>query len=297
VTSQAGALSHPTLAAARFRRLSGLAGFARRQPVGAAALAVLLLIVLAAALSPVIAPYDPFENNLTQKWQSPSAAHWMGTDQYGRDTFSRILLGARYSLFLGFSATVIGTTIGAFLGLLSAYQRGKFDLLMLRVVDVKQAMPALVFTLLIVAGLGPSVFGVMIALAVGLIARPLRVIRSAALATREMTYVDAARAIGCPAWRIMLLHIAPACIAPYIVLLSISVGGAIVAEASLGFLGLGVQPPTPTWGQILTRAQQTFRQNPWVAICPGLAISLTVFACNLLGDAVRDHLDPRLRGR
>lgn len=297
MTSDARAVPAPFAAGGRRGHFGWLGDFSRRQPVGAAALSVLVVILVTALLSPWIAPYDPFENNLTEKWSSPSAEHLMGTDQYGRDTFSRILLGARYSLLLGFGATLIGTTLGAFLGLLSAYLRGKFDLLLLRLVDVKQAMPALVFTLLIIAAVGPSVLAVMVALSVGLIARPIRVIRSAALATRELMYVDAARAIGASGWRIILLHIAPACIAPYIVLLSISVGGVIVAEASLGFLGLGVQPPTPTWGQILNRAQQTFRQNPWLAIFPGIAISVTVFACNLLGDAVRDYLDPKLRGR
>ena len=275
----------------------GPAGFARRQPVGAVALLILLGILLASLASPVLAPYDPFANDLSNKWAPPTAAHPMGTDQYGRDTYSRLLLGARYSLFLSFSATFLGVTIGAVIGLITAYSRGWFDILVLRIVDVKMAMPGLVFTLLIVAGLGPSLSGVIIALAVGMLARSIRVIRAAALATREMVYVDAARAIGCPDWRIMALHILPACIAPYIILISISIGGAIVAEASLGYLGLGVQPPTPTWGQILNRAQQTFRQNPWVAIFPGLAISLTVFAFNLLGDAIRDHLDPKLRGR
>lgn len=286
----------PRLAGWR-RPARGPIAFARRQPVGAAAFLILFVILLASFASPVLAPYDPFANDLSIKWAPPSAAHPMGTDQYGRDTYSRLLLGARYSLFLSFSATFLGVTIGALIGLVTAYSKGWLDILVLRIVDVKMAMPGLVFTLLIVAAVGPSLFGVITALAVGMLARSIRVIRSAALGTREMLYVDAARAIGCPDWRVMLLHILPACVAPYIILISISIGGAIVAEASLGYLGLGVQPPTPTWGQILNRAQQTVRQNPWVAIFPGVAISLTVFAFNLLGDAIRDYLDPKLRGR
>ncbi len=271
--------------------------FARQQPVGMVCLLVLILIFGASLASPLLAPYDPFANDLSNKWAPPTAAHPMGTDQYGRDTYSRLLLGARYSLLISFGATFLGVTAGALLGLVTAYVRGWVDLLVLRVVDVKMAMPGLVFTLLIVAALGPTMAGVIIALSTALLARAIRVIRATALATREATYVEAATALGCPPWRVMLVHILPSCIAPYVVLSSIAIGGAIVAEASLGYLGLGVQPPTPTWGQILNRAQQTVRQNAWIAIFPGVAISLTVFAFNLLGDAVRDYLDPRLRGR
>jgi peptide/nickel transport system permease protein len=271
--------------------------FARQQPVGMVSLLVLIAIFSASLASPLLAPYDPFANDLSNKWAPPTGVHPMGTDQYGRDTYSRLLLGARYSLLISFGATFLGVTAGALLGLVTAYVRGWVDLLVLRVVDVKMAMPGLVFTLLIVTALGPTMAGVIIALSTALLARAIRVIRATALTTREATYVEAATALGCPPWRVMLVHILPSCIAPYVVLISIAIGGAIVAEASLGYLGLGVQPPTPTWGQILNRAQQTVRQNAWIAIFPGVAISLTVFAFNLLGDAVRDYLDPRLRGR
>jgi ABC-type dipeptide/oligopeptide/nickel transport system permease subunit len=228
---------------------------------------------------------------------SPSAEAWLGGDQLGRDVFSRLVYGARISLEVGLLSVFFGITLGAFIGITSAYFGGKTDLIVQRVMDAMMAFPALILALAIMAILGASITNVVIALAVVFIPGAARTIRAQALSIKEVDYVLAARAVGAGDWRIILCHMAPNCVPTYIVLATISLGFAIVVEASLSFLGVGVPPEVPSWGGMLTGAAQNYvKVAPWLGVFPGLAIAIVVFAWNLLGDALRDVLDPRLRG-
>ena len=266
--------------------------------MGAIGALFILAIVLLAILAPLIAPYDPYELRSDLLFRPPSGQFWLGTDDYGRDVLSRIIYGARISLYVGILAVILGTTHGLLWGLISGYFGGRTDFIIQRVMDSLMAFPTLVLALAIVAALGQSTFNVILAVAIVLTPNANRVIRSSVLSLKEHVYVDAARAIGCPTWRILLGHILPGCVAPYIIMATVALGSAILAEASLGFLGLGTPPPEPSWGSMLSGAAQKYiRQAPWMAIYPGIAISLAVFGFNMLGDAVRDVLDPRLRGR
>ena len=277
--------------------LSRVGVYARHKPLGSFGAGVLLLMFALAVAAPLIAPYDPYAWSIGEQWGLPSLQHLMGTDQYGRDVLSRLLMGARVSLSIAFGATIVGTLIGALIGLVSGYVRGMVDMVVQRLIDVLMSFPTLVLALAVVAALGPTITGVVVALTIPMVPRAARVVRASAMATREQPFVEAAEAIGCSGWRIVRSHILPSALAPYIVVASAQVGWAIVVEASLGFLGLGVQPLTPSWGQMLDRATEAFLLNPWSAIFPGLAIAVTVFALNLSGDALRDILDPRLKGR
>ena len=271
--------------------------YARRKPLGTGGALVLLLMFALALLAPVLAPYDPYAWSESEQWAHPSARHLMGTDQYGRDVLSRLLYGARVSLAVAFAATILGTAAGGAVGLVTGYVGGAIDIATQRLIDVLMSFPTLILALAVVAALGPTVIGVVVALAIPMVPRAARVVRASAMAARELAFVEAARAIGCSQWRIMRYHVLPSCVAPFIIVASVQVGWAIVVEASLGFLGLGVQPPTPSWGQMLNRATQALTLNPWTAVFPGAAIAVTVFALNLFGDALRDILDPKLRGR
>ena len=228
----------------------------------------------------------------------PSADFWFGTDAFGRDILTRIIYGARTALFVGFTAAFVGATAGLVLGVASAYFGGLFDLIFQRVVDVVMAFPLIVLALAVVATLGAGTVNVIIAITIPFIPQCARVVRSSALAIREIPYVDAARALGFGHARIILRHMVPNVMAPYLIMLTTFVGHAILLEASLSYLGLGVQEPTPAWGLMLQGGAEEFAESaPWVPIFPGLAITLAVFGFNLFGDALRDILDPRLRSR
>jgi peptide/nickel transport system permease protein len=279
------------------RALGGMLRFARAKPLGAFGAAIIFLMIFAAVFAPVIAPHDYRKINAREKLLGPSAQHWLGTDQLGRDLFSRIVYGARVSLMVGFMGTFLGVGIGSLIGLVAGYLGGKTDMLLMRFTDAVQAFPGLILALAIVAALGPGLTNAFIAISITLLARPARVVRGSVLGAKATPWVEAARTVGNSDMRIMFRHILPNVFAPIIVLASLVLGIAILIEASLSFLGLGVLPPTPAWGSMLNAAGSIyFETHPRLAIIPGIAISLAVFAFNLFGDALRDVLDPRLRG-
>ncbi len=270
--------------------------FCRRRPLGAAGAAVVLLLMVVALSANVIAPYDPEKVDFGAMLARPSAAHWLGTDAFGRDVLSRLIYGSRTALLVGFGAAVVGATVGAVLGVGSAYFGGRVDLYLQRVLDIFIAFPLIILALAIVAILGNSLPNLIMAITIPMIPRCALVIRSSALSIREMPYVDAARAAGFGHARIILRHMLPNVMAPYLIMLTSFLGQAILLEAPLSFLGLGVQEPTPAWGLMLRGAAVDFAESaPWMAVFPGLAISLAVFAFNLFGDSLRDALDPKLR--
>ena len=286
------------LAAAR--QPLGKAAFAlvRQQPLGAVSALLVIVMILMAVFAPQIAPYDPVTNHYEFMQMAPSGKFWLGTDQFGRDILSRIIWGARTALFIGFSCAFIGSFVGLILGVTSAYFGGWFDLIFQRVMDVFLAFPLIIMALAVVAIFGTGAQNVIIAITIPLIPRCARVVRSNALAIREIPYVDAARALGFSHTRIILRHMAPNCMAPFLIMLTTFLGQAILLEASLSYLGLGVQEPTPAWGLMLQGGAEEYAESaPWIAIFPGLAITLAVFAFNLFGDSLRDTLDPKLRSR
>lgn len=278
------------------RRTHPVARFFRRHPLGATGLFLILGLLVLALLAPWIAPYDPVANDFGAMFRPPSFRHWSGTDAYGRDVLSRVIFGARTALVVGFGASLLGATIGAVIGVASAYFGGKTDLIIQRLVDVMLSFPIIIVALAIVSIIGTGTDKLIVAIALSFVPRVERVVRGSALGVRAMIYIEAAQAVGAGSWRIILRHMAPNVIAPYLVMLTASLGQAILLEASLSFLGLGVSEPTPAWGLMLRGAAVDFATRaPWMAIFPGLAISVTVLAFNVLGDALRDALDPRLR--
>lgn len=272
--------------------------FGRRKPVSAVAGAVVLAACLLALFAPVLAPFGPDDVDLAARLVGPGSEHWLGTDQFGRDVWTRVLYGGRTSLTVGLGATALGIGMGVLFGLLSGYAGGKVDLTIQRVMDAVMALPAIILLMVLATTLSPSLRNVIIAIAVLVTPGAARVVRGATLSAKEMLYVEAARSTGASAPRIVFRHVLPNVMAPIIVIASISVGSAIMIEAALGFLGLSVRPPTATWGNMLNTGAQTYMERaPWLALAPGAAIALTVFSINLLGDGLRDVLDPRLRGR
>ena len=272
--------------------------FVRRQPLGTFGLVIVVVMFLAGLLAGWIAPFDPEENDFNAMMEAPSLVHWLGTDQLGRDIFSRLVYGARTALIVGFSSAVLGGVIGLVMGVASAYFGGWFDLIFQRVLDVLMAFPLIILALAVVAVFGTGVFNVIIAITIPLVPRCGRVVRASALAVREVPYVDAARALGFSHTRIVLRHMVPNVLAPFLILLSAFVGQAILAEASLSYLGLGVQEPVPAWGLMLQGGAEEYATTaPWIAVFPGLAIMLTVLGISLFGDALRDAIDPKLRDR
>jgi peptide/nickel transport system permease protein len=272
--------------------------FVRRQPLGTFGLVIVVVMFLAGGLADWIAPFDPEENAFAAMMEAPSLVHWLGTDQFGRDIFSRLVFGARTALIVGFSSAVLGGVIGLVMGVASAYFGGWFDLIFQRVLDVLMAFPLIILALAVVAVFGTGVFNVIIAITIPLVPRCGRVVRASALAVREVPYVDAARALGFSHSRIVLRHMVPNVIAPFLILLSAFVGQAILAEASLSYLGLGVQEPVPAWGLMLQGGAEEYATTaPWIAVFPGVAIMLTVLGISLFGDALRDAIDPKLRDR
>jgi peptide/nickel transport system permease protein len=271
-------------------------GFSRRRPLGAIGAAIVLLMLLVAVVAPWIAPYDPVVVDFGAMLSAPSTRHWLGTDSFGRDVLSRLIYGSRTALFVGFGSALFGATAGAVLGVGSAYFGGKIDLYLQRLMDIFLSFPLIILALAIVAILGNTLPNLILAITIPMIPRCALVIRSSALAIREMPYVDAARASGFKHGRIIFRHMLPNVMAPYLIMMTAFLGQAILLEASLSFLGLGVQEPTPAWGLMLRGAAVEFAEAaPWMAIFPGLAISLAVFAFNLFGDSLRDALDPKLR--
>jgi peptide/nickel transport system permease protein len=282
--------------APRSRWTTAVLDFVRRRPLGAIGAGIVVLMVITAATAGMLAPFDPLETDYAAMLAAPDARHWLGTDAFGRDVFSRIMYGSRTALMVGLGASFLGATIGSIIGVSSAYFGGRVDLVVQRVMDVFFAFPVIILALAVVAILGTGAGNVILAIAVPMIPRCARVVRASALAVREMPYVDAARASGFRDSRIILRHMLPNVMAPILILATAFLGEAILLEASLSFLGLGVQEPTAAWGLMLRGAAVEFAETaPWMAIFPGLAISLAVFGFNLFGDSLRDALDPRLR--
>jgi peptide/nickel transport system permease protein len=296
----------PTEAVAERTGIARLAGipiggvlfrFVRRYPVGGAMGLVIALLVFTAIAAPVLAPYDPLQVKVVDARQPPSSNHLFGTDYMGRDLLSRVIYGTRVSLFVSVAVVGMSTVISMTLGVSSGYIGGRYDMITQRVIEVILAFPGLVLALALLTALGAGVIPILIALTVVQIPTTTRVIRSVVLSVKEYPFVDAARAMGASHLRIMLRHIAPQAVAPVLVLSTASLGGTIIAEASLGFLGLGIPPPTPTWGNLLGGVvTATFKPLWWLVVFPGVAIVITVLAFNLLGDNIRDAVDPRLRG-
>ncbi|MBV8917926.1 ABC transporter permease [Bradyrhizobium sp.] len=276
-----------------WRRLVFLAG---RHLLGSIGLVIMALFVLTALFADVIARIDPLTVDSAHALARPSSLHWMGTDSFGRDVFSRIIHGARISLAVGLGSTALGASIGVIVGLTSGYLSGWVDLVFQRGTDILQALPLLVLALVMTTALGPSLPNVIIAIAIPLIPTVSRVIRANTLALRELPFVEAAKSIGMSETRIALRHVLPNTLAPLIVLATAQLGSTILTEASLSFLGLGIPEPYPSWGRMLSEsAAEYVRTAPWLVIFPGIAISLAVFGTNLFGDALRDILDPRQR--
>ena len=278
------------------RMREGLLSFVRRSPMSAFWGLVAASIVVMAVCAPVLAPHDPLKSNFRAMTKPPSEKNWFGTDQVGRDTLSRVIHGSRTSLMVAFAAVLFGTTTGALWGLACGFFGGRFDLISQRLIEFMQSFPDLILAMAIAMALGAGTWTVIVAIAITRIPFGGRVIRSVVLSLKEMQYVEAARGLGASNRRLMFRHILPQCVAPYLILATTHLGVAIVIEASLGFLGVGIPPPSPTWGNMLSDALNSGLVPPWwLVLFPGLAITLTVLAFNLLGDGIRDALDPRLR--
>lgn len=270
--------------------------FTRQRPLGALGAAIIVIMIMAAVLAGFVAPYDPLTTDYASMLQAPSSSHWFGTDSFGRDVFTRILYGSRTALWIGFASSFLGATVGGIIGVTSAYFGGKIDLLLQRFMDLLLSFPLVILALVVVSLLGSGMTNVIFAITVPMVPRCAIIVRSSALALREMPFVEAARALGFGPLHIILRHMLPNVMAPYLIMLTAFLGQAILLEASLSFLGLGVAEPQAAWGLMLRGAAVEFAERaPWMAIYPGIAISLSVFAFNLFGDSLRDALDPKLR--
>lgn len=290
--------SSVSAAPSRLRSMwNGLRSFVRRAPLSAFWGMVAALIIGMSVAAPLIAPYPPLKSDFRAMQKPPSETHWFGTDQIGRDTLSRVIHGSQTSLTVAMGAVLFGTTLGALWGLACGYFGGRFDMFSQRIIEFLQSFPDLILAMAIAMALGGGITTVIVAIAITRIPFGGRVIRSVVLSLKEMQYVEAARGIGASHARMMFRHILPQCVAPFLILATTHLGVAIVIEASLGFLGVGIPPPTPTWGNMLSDALNSGLVPPWwLVFFPGAAITLTVLAFNLLGDGIRDLLDPRLRG-
>jgi peptide/nickel transport system permease protein len=294
--TEAIGISNDTETFKRRWRMRDLGMFAWQNPIAMAGGIVGFLMVVMAIAAPLIAPYDPLKADFRRMAKAPDRQNFFGTDQIGRDTLSRVIYGARSSLVVAFGAVLLGTTVGSLWGLASGYLGGKFDNASQRVMEILQAFPDLILAMAISMAIGTGMQAVIVAIAVTRIPFGGRVIRSVALTVKELSYVEAGRSAGASQWRMMGLHILPQCLAPYLVLATTHLGVAIIIEAALGFLGVGIPPPTPTWGNMLADSLTSLVPHWWLVFFPGLAITATVLAFNLLGDGIRDTLDPRLRG-
>jgi peptide/nickel transport system permease protein len=289
------------IATAPRRRRSAVVMFALAQPLGTAGLVVIIAMAFAAFFAPWVAPYDPLTVDYGAMLAAPSIDHWFGTDAFGRDVLSRIIYGARTALAIGFISSLVGCSIGAVVGTASAYFGGKIDLIIQRFVDILLSFPIIVLALVVVTVLGKwQVLGIDLnlvsAIVIPIVPKVARVVRSSALAIRAMPYIDAARAAGYSNARIIFRHMVPNIVAPFLIMFTAFIAQAILLEASLSFLGLGVTEPTPAWGLMLSgNAADFYREAPWMILFPGLAISFAVFAFNLFGDSLRDWLDPKFK--
>jgi peptide/nickel transport system permease protein len=271
---------------------------ALRQPLGVAGALLVISIVFLAVFAEQLAPHDSELIDFSAMLTGPNEVYWLGTDQFGRDLWTRLMYGARTALFIGFICAFVGATSGLVLGVASAYFGGNIDLIIQRIIDVFMAFPLIIMALALVAVFGNELEYVILAITLPFIPDCARIVRSSALQIREVPYVDAARAMGFGHTRIILRHMLPNVMAPYLIILTSNIGQAILLEASLSYLGLGVQEPTPSWGLMLQGGAEEYAESaPWVAVFPGLAIAVAVFGFNLFGDAIRDVLDPRLRTR
>jgi peptide/nickel transport system permease protein len=278
-------------------RLQPLTRFVRSSPLGTIAGVFLVLLISIAIFAEQIAPYDPIVSDYGVSRSPPTAQHVFGADQLGRDTLSRIIHGARVSLFVALVSVLVGDSVGLIWGIASGFYGGRFDLISQRVLDTLLSFPGLILAMLLLVGLGAGLQTVIIAIAVTRVPLATRVIRSVVLSVRNLAFVEAARGLGSSNRRLMVLHILPQCVAPFLVIVSANIGVAITTEAALSFLGIGVPPPTPTWGNMLGGVlAESFRPPWWLVVYPGVFLTVTVLAANLFGDAVRDFLDPKLRG-
>lgn len=283
--------------AQRLRYMHGLAKFCRAKPMGAIGLVILVVLYVSAAAAPLVATHDPLANDTRAQLVKPSADHLFGTDQYGRDLFSRVLYGGRTSLGISLVAGLLSAIVATAIGIMSAYYGKSVDFVLQRIVDTFMSLPALVFLIAIMVTFGVSVTNMIIALGASTAIGMIRVVRSAALGTMVRDYVGAARSIGAPGWWIMLRHLLPNVLPTTLVLLTINFGSIIIAEATLSFLGLGIPPPTPTWGAMLSGEGRVYMYAAWWLLTfPTLVLSLAVFGINMFGDALRDWLDPRQHG-
>jgi len=283
---------------ARRSTLAVTRDFCRRQPLGTFGLVIVFVILIAGLGAEELAPYAPTANDFAAMTEPPSWQHLLGTDQFGRDLLSRIVFGARTALIVGLTCAVVGGFSGLILGVGSAYFGGRIDMILQRIFDILMAFPLIIMALAVVSIFGTGVHNVILAITIPLVPRCARVVRSSALSIRQLPYVDAARACGFSHARIILRHMVPNVMAPFLVLITAFVGQAILAEASLSYLGLGVQEPTPAWGLMLQGGAEEYAETaPWIAVFPGLAIAATVFGISLFGDALRDVLDPKMRNR
>lgn len=291
----------PNITYAMPKRRNPVVAFCRAQPLGAVGLLVIVVMAFAGAFCERVAPYDPLTIDFSSMLVAPSREHFFGTDAFGRDIFSRVIYGARTALAIGFLASFTGCSLGAMVGVASAYFGGRVDLIVQRFVDIMLAFPIIVLALVVVAILGKlPVFGIDVnliaAIAIPMIPNVSRIVRSSALSIRNLPYIDAARALGFSHRRIIFRHMVPNIAAPYLIMLTAYVGQAILLEASLSFLGLGVTEPTAAWGLMLSgNASDFYREAPWMILAPGLAISAAVFAFNLFGDSLRDWFDPKFK--
>lgn len=268
-----------------------------KNPQVVISLSILFILFIAAIFAPLLAPYDPNSQDFSRRLTPPGAGHPLGTDSYGRDLLSRIIYGTRISMTVGFMATGLALVLGVILGVSAGYLGGSFDRIIMVVVDVLMAFPVVLLGLLLLAALGSNLQNIIIAIGIALTPRLIRIARAPTLVAKEMEYIEAARALGFSTCRIIIFHILPNVLGPIIVLASLQIGWAIISEASLSFLGLGVAPPQPTWGNILKEGIEHLRDASWISLYSGLAIVLLVLALNTIGDNLRDMLDPRLRGQ
>jgi peptide/nickel transport system permease protein len=267
-----------------------------RNPLSLAGLLIIGLLIVLAFAAPALAPYDPLKTNTVFRLQPPSSEHIFGTDQLGRDIFSRVLYGARISLRIAILTAVIALAIGGPLGIVSGYFRGRVDDLLMRVTDMFMAFPRLILAMAIAAALKPTLENVVIAISLAAWPAYARLARSVTLGIREENYIEAARSLGASHWRILGRHVLPGAASPAVIQVSLDMGGILLTAAGLGFIGFGAQPPTPEWGLMISEGRNYITAQWWVSTFPGLAISLVVLGFNLLGDGIRDVLDPRMRG-